>query len=30
VLGGNSDYFELAYDARKMQWVLAKVWLDGA
>ena len=30
VLGGSSDYFEMAYDARRMQWTLAKVWLDGA
>lgn len=30
VLGDTSDYFELAYDARKVQWTLVKVWLDGA
>ncbi len=30
VLGDSSDYFELAYDARKVQWTLVKVWLDGA
>ncbi len=30
VLGETSDYFEIAYDARKVLWTLMKVWLDGA
>ena len=30
VLGESSDYFELSYDPRKVQWTLMKVWLDGA
>lgn len=30
VLGETQDYFELAYDSRKVQWTLMKVWLDGA
>ena len=30
VLGESSDYFELSYDPRKVQWMLMKVWLDGA
>ena len=30
VLGESSDYFELAYNPRKLEWTLMKVWLDGA
>ena len=30
VLGESSDYFELSYNARKLEWLLVKVWLDGA
>lgn len=29
VLGQSSDYFEISFHSKTMQWLLTRVWMDG-